>query len=402
MARVGFYNENEYRDYPFRTQTAPLDIAAYVHYSSSSSASSLSSGNSNSSAAVQLYDLPHELIVDFGAIMGVNSEYSDARGDFVYLYRLRRSGPYVLFEFRTTADVAKLQSLYFVRNLTDPEFKQDWAASQSNQYGDPLFPFITSSSASNPSSVSSSATFCDRATVCQEPAKQWDCGGDGCAVPLWEGFLITGRFEVLADMLADGDELVFAIGLWAIEPARVQNLNKSFVRSINLANRDRARYTPPPGCTSSASAYAQPLYLGKRCMQGDVAFQEGHNCLIRQDNNNNTLTFNGQVGAGAGEPCAEIPLYPDENPLDDSRYLGGGPACDEVIRTVNGKGGPSLRLLGGPGVRVYDSPTDASTIFVDADLSTFAVCLTQPLQPGDPCFESSSSSSSASSAGAGP
>lgn len=399
MARVGFYNENEYRDYPFRTQTAPLDIAAYVRYSSSSSASSVSAPSSSSAAAVPLYDLPSELIVDFGAIMGVASDYSDARGDFVYLYRLRRAGDYVLFEFRTTADSAKMQSLYFVRSLNDPEFKQDWAESQDNQSGDPTFPFSLSSSSVS-ASVSSSATFCDRETVCDAPTR-WKCGGPGCQEPRWEGFLITGRFEALADMLADGDELVFAIGLWAIEPARVQNLNKSFVQSINIANRDRARHTPPPGCGSSASAYAEVMYVNRLCMQGDIAFKEGFNCLIRQDNNNNTLTFNGQVGAGAGEPCEEVPLYPGETAPADSRYLGGGPACDETIRTVNGKGGPTLRLLGGPGVRVYDSPTDPSTVFVDANLNTFAVCLTPELQPGDPCYVSSSSSS-ASSAGAGP
>lgn len=397
MARVGFYNENEYRDYPFRTQTAPLDIAAYVQYSSSSSASI---AGSSSSSAVPLYDLPSELIVDFGAIMGVASDYSDARGDFVYLYRLRRSGGYVLFEFRTTADAAKTQSLYFVRSLTDPEFKQDWAESWSNQSGDPPFPFVDTSS-SIAQSVSSSAAFCDRDTVCDDQDRRWKCGGVGCQESVWEGFLITGRFEALADMLADGDELVFAIGLWAIEPARVQNLNKSFVQSLNIANRDRSRHTPPEGCDSASSAYPVVTYLGRRCLQGDISFKEGYNCLIRQDNTNNTLTFNGQVGAGAGEPCEEVPLYPGESPPADSRYLGGGPACDEIIRTINGKGGPALRLLGGPGVRVYDSPTDASTVFVDADLGTFAVCLTPELQPGDPCYVSSSSSS-ASSAGAGP
>ena len=401
MARVGFYNENEYRDYPFRTQTTPLDIAAAVQYSSSSS---LSASSLSSAAAMPLYDLPSELIVDFGAIMGVMSEYSDARGDFVYLYRLRRNGQYILFEFRTTAEAAKTQSLYFVRSLTDPEFKQDWAASRANQAGDPIFPFVVSSSSLS-SSMSSSATFCNRYTVCQELETKWDCDGDACQAPAWEGFLITGRFEELADMLADGDELVFAIGLWAVEPARIQNLNKSFVRSLNVGNRDRSRYTPPPGCDSSASATAEVLYVERLCLQGDIAFREGFNCLIRQDNTNNTLTFNGQVGAGAGEPCDEVPLYAGESPPANSRFLGGGPACDEIIRTVNGKGGPSLRLLGGPGVRVYDSPTDASTIFVDADLGTFAVCLTPALEPGDPCYvssSSSSSSSSASSAGVGP
>jgi hypothetical protein len=483
MARAGFYNENEYRDYPFLTQVEPLDIAATIERSSSSS--SLSSISSVSSAGpVPLLGLPHETIVDFGAIMAVDSRFKTA-DDFVWLRRIRRKDPYLLFEFRTTALNGQREKLVFYRHINDDEFKYSWAESIDVNEPD-NFPGASSSSFSS-SSSSCPAYTCDVLNVtnvggaateglyvrvarrtwrhvtedkiiwftkfstwavgdpdnpispdeeshavaseCVDPQDAtWDnievtcgslssssgssassnpfcdpetdtdvvlpCGGPGCDTPFWEGFLITGLFGELLDQLADGEQLIFVRGVWVIENARIQNLNNSYARSVNLGNFDRARVTPPENC-GSASAEVTEAYPNATCMQGHLQFREGFNCNIRQEDANNTLVITGAAGGGGyGYPCEEIPLYDGESAPMDSPFLSGGPACGEIVRTVSGKGGPAVRIYGGTGIRVYDAPANPSALFVDADLGDFALCLQTEPGPGDPCYVGSSSSSS--------
>lgn len=388
MARAGFYNENEYRDYPFLTQVEPLAVVATLENSSSSSASS------NSSASAQPYlDLPHETIVDFGAIMGVDSGFVTA-DDFVWLHRIRRKGDYLLFEFRTTAEDAELESLYFTRLITDAEFKYEWSESRSRFLPDP-FPDDSLSSSSVSSSLSSvsvyESPFC---TPGSDDGTGLHCGGPGCTTPKWEGYLITGLFAELADGLSDGEQIIFTRGVWVIEPARLQNLNNSYARSINLANFDRTHVTPPEVC-SSVSLGEVEVYVNALCLQGDIEFKEGYNCNIRQEAQTNSLVISGTVGGGEGIPCEEIELFPGELPPGDSPFLTGGPACGDTIRTISGKGGADIRIYGGAGVRVFDAPTDPSAIFVDTDLADFAICLQNEPQPGDPCYESSSSAGGA-------
>jgi len=399
MARAGFYNENEYRDYPFLTQVEPREIVAVVEAPSSSS-SSLSSASS--AAAQPLLDLPHETIVDFGAIMAVDSGFR-TNEDFIWLHRIRRQDPYLLFEFRTTAKYARNEALFFLRRIDDPEFTHEWAESISLLLPDP---FPTSSSSSLSSSISSSLSSASLSSLSSNPfcnaGMDGDtkllCGGPGCDAPKWEGFLITGLFSELLDTLATGEQIVFVQGVWVIEPARIQNLNNTFARSFNLANRDRTHVTPPEHC-SSVSANDGTIFANAVCLQGDLRFKEGYNCNIRQENQNNTIVISGAVGGGEGDPCEEIPLYDGEVPPFDSPFLSGGPACGEIIRTISGKGGPAVRIFGGSGVRVYDAPANPSAIFIDADLSDFALCLQTEPGPGDPCYVAPSSSSLSSAGG---
>lgn len=394
MARAGFYNDNEYRDYPFLTQTQPLDVTAVVTGSSSSlSLSSLSSQSSE--APVPLVGLPHESIVDFGAIMAVDSGFK-TKGDFVYLHRIYRKDPYLLFEFRNTATYAKSEKLVFIRHISASEFKYSWAESVPIEDPD-SFPESSSSSAATPPEAQSSSSSSISSYSCPfcPPAVDADtllpCGGPGCDTSKWEGFLITGMFGEILDTLAHGEEITFVTGVWVIEYARIQNLNNAYARSVNLGNIDRAHATPPEHCVA-ASETAVDVYPNAICMQGALQFREGYNCNIRQEDNNNAIVITGAVGGGgAGYPCDEIPLYDGETAPNDSPFLSGGPACGEVVRTISGKEGPAVRIYGGPGIRVYDSPEDPSALFVDADLGDFALCLQEELQPDDPCYVSSSS-----------
>lgn len=393
MARAGFYNENEYRDYPFLTQTEPKAVLATLETVGSSSSSSSSA---SSASAQPLNDLPHETIVDAGFIMGVDSGF-DVSADWVYLRRIRRMDPYLLFEFRTTASAAKAESLYFLRRIDDPEFTQQWSESLASTEPDPFPSSSSSSQADESSSLSgsslSSFPFCEPET---DDDQRLPCGGPGCDTPKWEGFLITGLFTDLLDQMADGEQLIFPAGLWIIEPARIQNLNNTYARSINLANTDRTRFSPPVEC-SSASLGVAPVYPNAVCMQGNLQFKEGYNCFIRQEDATSTLIIHGAVGGGEGQNCEEIPLFEGESAGADSPFLSGGPACGQVVKTINGKGNTRFRILGGPGVRVFDAPANPAALFIDADLHDFALCLQTDPQPGDPCYVSASSSMSSSS-----
>lgn len=305
MARPGFYNDNEYRDYPFLTRVKPREGT----------------------------DLPHEAIVDFGAIMGLDSEYAEP-DSYVYLHSIQRSGDALRYEFRTTAEGAADEALVFTRELADPEFKLQWA--DSTPIGALDRPY---------------------------------CFG----APKWEGFLVTGLFEELLLALPGDGELLFAETEWQIEPARIQSLIKTFLRSVSLANFPRTQVTVPQ-CESESEPPEEAI-VNATCMKGDLKFKEGYNCAIQQNTPTNTIIIGASVGGGSGSQCVEIPLYPGESPPPGSRYLTGGPSCGEIIKTVNGVGGRKIQLTSGPGFRVAVDARRAHTLTISMELGDFAACL---------------------------
>lgn len=314
MARAGWLNENEYRAYPFLHQPAPVAEA-----------------------------LPSQVIADFGAIMDADAGFSDELGHTVWLSQIRREGALLFFTFATDATDAVADTVTFVRDITDPEFTMEWA------------------DAGDVGSVS---------------------GAAGCDGAKWSAFLITGTFAELAVLLPGDGTLSYTAGFWTVEPAQIQNLAGTYVRSLNLANFPRVTATGCDGsssasasASSSSSAAESEIIVNARCLQSDREFEEGYNCSILQDDQNNTLIINGARGEGAGEPCEEVPLYEGETGPDGSPFLSGGPACREIVKTVNGKGGPQLRINAGPGFRVYSDPDNPNTLVVERRLDDFAVCL---------------------------
>jgi hypothetical protein len=353
MTRSGFYNQNLYRDYPFRSQGNPPERLR-----------SLSSESMISAASYSTEALPHEIIVDFGCIMGLDGNYVD-RWDWIYLFRITRDNPYLTFEFRTTANN---HALYFIRRIDDPEYRYEWSESRFKKDG-PAAPDISS----------------------------WASEGEwwyGCDAPsYWEGYLVTGKFDELLAMLPHGNAIYFDSGYQIIEPARVQNLKESYVRSFNLANRARTRALDAEQCLTifdsdgsslSQNSVAQDVkvYTGGACIQRDVALVEGYNCQIRQEDTTNTIVIGAGVGLGAGEACQEYPFYHSEFKSEGDPYYTGGPACHTILRTLNGVGGTQIRFVAGPGFNVRTSPDDPSTIIVDMTLEDFAICL-DPTTPSE-------------------
>jgi hypothetical protein len=299
MARAGFYNDNEYRQYPFVLKSK------YDHA-----------------------DLPTNLIVDCGFIMGLDSEFNSAV-DIVYLYCVRILADRYEFEFRTTAAGAAGHPLIFTR----PRGAESW-----------LNESVESASAED-------TTFCG-------------------TEPIWEGFMVSGHLAedagtATATLTFDQERVV--------EPALIQSLVKSYLRSINVANYGRAVIE---GCaTDPVSGTSRDIIVQTGCIQGAVAFTAGFNCEISQTDVSRTIMIAPLLGANANTPVAaelcehygELPLFDNELPpviqeatetLPEirSKFLSGGPACDELITSINGIGGPNVNINGGEGITITANP----------------------------------------------
>jgi hypothetical protein len=224
-------------------------------------------------------------------------------------------------------------------------------------------------------------------SVLEEPTPECPC--DPCeyeppdcsltSPPLWEGYMVSGSLDELAGYLSDCETIAGPI---PIEPATIQNMAGGFVQSVNVANADRTRATSADGCRDLCFEDQECVEdcIACNCVAGDVFFKEGYNSLIKQDTLRKTLTFSGQVGAGAGEPCSEIPICEEEKEvLANSPYistLSGGPTCGDVVMSINGVGGKYFTLSGGKGVDVIPYP-EFNRIIVDVNLQDLAIC------PGD-------------------
>ena len=125
---------------------------------------------------------------------------------------------------------------------------------------------------------------------------------------------MTGSLQELAELIPDGATVIYADGLWQIEPARIQSLTDSYLRAINLANTPRIVTDEEVDCVSSSisSRRQEEISVHDTCVHGPIWLQEGFNCRIRQDSGRNTLTISAGIGLGAGEPCEEVPLEETE------------------------------------------------------------------------------------------
>jgi len=320
--RAPFNNENEFRDYPFVLRTTPLRDG----WDGDDAYESLSL-----SADADWAPLPREAVCDFAAVMGIDVEYDEARNHYVWLHSIRRTGSRLLFEFRTNAPGAAGSALRFSRDTAvDPEFGIEWSESVD----------VTDEVDFSDSSTSYGSQDDDPCT-CRNQA-------------LWEGYMVSGRYEQLLELLADGDVVEYPQGLWTVEPAQIQSMRRTFVRSVSLANVGRTTVTDP--CDSLSSESEPSVHVYAKCLDGALAFREGYSTAIRQEDQRNTINVGAAVGAGAGLPCGEVPRYPGEVSPDGGRLLTGGPACDEIIQAVNGVTGRNPTIRGGTGVTIVPLP----------------------------------------------
>lgn len=295
MPRAGFYNDNEYRAYPFVYKTTPQNPA-----------------------------LPNACIVDCGIIMGLDSQYDETQ-HAVWLARASKSATTVTFELETDAPGAEGRPLVFTRTHDAVEWQTEHVVSTQAE--------------------------------------------KICAIePAWEGFLVTGVLTDFISAIPENVTIVFAADAYVIEPARIQSLVKSYLRSISLGNYSRVLALPSPECGGPVSIPERYVVVNKTCMHGDLRFKEGHNCEITQVDRNNEIIIGAAVGAGAGgnDICEEIKLFDDETPPAGSKLLSGGPACDEIVFTVNGVNyDGALQIVGGTGVAVKQDPNNEHGLIIE-------------------------------------
>lgn len=299
----GFYDDNRARSFPFVPGTTGLALGS----------------------PFALDQLPFPVLVDAGFYFGARSGFRPG-GDGAKLTRVSRSGSTLTFRFAAAA----LPALEFACPTTAPRYT-----------------YLAADSA--PPLASDDPSF-------------------ACAEPAWSGYLVVGDLAPLLAVLADAS---FAAGAVPVEPGLETSLDQSAVDVVSIANDDHTRATAPDGCPD----YVWPLalkatYVSARCAVAPgglrrLTFRAGYNLDIRQNDAQGEIVFTPRVGAGSGQPCGEIPLTADDGPPTGSSLFSGGPACGELIRSIQGIGGPDVQITGGQGVAVSaDAKTATITITI--------------------------------------
>lgn len=318
MSSPNFYNLNRNRAFPFLKGSVGIDTPAAGPFT--------------------MRQLPGEVIVDCGFVMGVEADYQDDIHT-VYLYRIRRDGDTFFFEFASDTDSLAGVTLVFTRQLGEEDYAMEH------------LDLLEASGGADSQSLA------------------------GYAPQAWSGYLVTGRLSALADRLAPGASVVRGDDDAVVEPALILNLAKSYLGSVSLANQDRTRITAVEGCDELVWENTAAYFVDAYCITGAIRWQEGYNCRIQQDNEENAIILKAEVGGGEGEPCAEIPLYSGEGPPLGglSSLLTGGYRCNEVLRSINGVGGPLFTLRPGLGVSITPNP-GTHRITIDVNMMGLAVC----------------------------
>lgn len=309
--------------------------------------------NTPPSGIFTLSALPSDVIVDCGFVMNPESGFDEGI-DLVFLYRITRLTTTVFeFEFRCTASRLLHAPLVFTREINDELFVTEFAESSTPEEAD------NSLAAAPPSSLSASL----------DPGE--------CSLPLWTGFMVSGNMLALSERVATGVSVTREDTETAIvETGLIQNLDRSRVVSINIANGDRTRALRPETCPPNTWAFQTgQIYVYATCLTGDIKFKPGYNLSVNQDTAGNNLTFSPAVGVGEGQPCEEIPLFSGETPPANASndLLAGDFYCNEVLRTINGLPGPTLALFGESGVSILSDVANHKLI-IDINLQDLLVC----------------------------
>lgn len=326
MAQQGFFDANRNRAFPFQDGTTARPIAG----------------------PLTLAQLADAVVVDCGFLVGPQTGF-DPAAHRVVLRRIRRSGPTFFFDFAADCPGLLGVDLTFTRDLGTPRYATEWADSG---------PIWGSASITGSASAEQAA---------------WDAGTH-CGEPLWSGYLVTGDLDPL-DLFLAGDGGVGRGDGAVVEPALVQSLVGSRVTALAVVNADRTRVAAAdPDCADPVWPHATGLnYINATCLRGEIRFRAGYNAVVRQVTADGSLVLGAAVGAGAGTPCGDVPLFPGETPPPGSALLDGSQRCNEVLRSINGIGGPLLQVSAGAGIQITADP-DTNALTIDVSMAGMAAC----------------------------
>ena len=321
MAALGFYNSNEYRNYPFQG-VAPILLPR-------------TGGGS--------VPLPQAAIVEMVCAIGPALPFTPGVNT-VYLETITNQAGTLLFDFRIDVPSGAQLALRFTRTAADREFATSWAQAVDATTGDLVLSL--------------------------EPS--------GCPDPvIFEGYLVTGLLADLFAALAPGQSLTGSNLLTPLEPVLARPAPPVVV-SLNLINQGRLMASTfacaDDGAAIAAAPVRRPPVIAGGCIQAPIVLVEGYNTQIQIDSRTGTIRLGATPGAGAGQATGELPLSPGEVPPAGSPYLDGGPGCGQVISRLNGLPGPQVELTGS-GVSITPHPFLKNRLVIDFTRRGQAACV---------------------------
>jgi hypothetical protein len=409
MSKLGFYNDNMFRAYPFVRENPIANEAAV-----------------------------DAAIVDAGFILGPEVRYN-SNTDKIFLSMVSYEGGSIIFGFsilrQCAGEYTDYGGIVFSQNAFAPEFSPARLEAETtklciNKFGDKDHP--------------------------PAPTTQVEID-EVIKDTVIDGFLITGNLETLRGLLAGGGTL--SIG-YRLEPARVQNLNNTRVSSICVSNVKRVVIPPcklaetcvdpfdvpepedKPPCIkfvvdNAATEQVTPIFIPaaptEECDRdaayqlvcddqlvfaenycvgcGSIKFVAGANIRLSQSTALNSITLTPGIAAGKttrdttlcdyngeipftekeavafaanededGKPLADAvpPFWKDiakedfadikppiymvadkEDPTNieaadilRSDYLSGGWTCKGLVTTINGVSAPNVNLIAGTNIQI--------------------------------------------------
>lgn len=195
---------------------------------------------------------------------------------------------------------------------------------------------------------------------------QW---GDNGSTGDWIGNLVIGDVKGLISSVGHYDHAV-------VEPARVINIGGATqAGAVYVYNRRRTQATTNQGCEQLVYPTALDDYI-YACgpLYREIRITGGYNTIASQSTDPAVITIqtDGFAKGELGASCEAIPMHHTEQPPSGRATLDGGLRCDEVIRSINGIGGPDIGIILGKGTSVTTDP-DNNQITIglsEADLNT--------------------------------
>jgi hypothetical protein len=258
-------------------------------------------------------DLPELGLMDAGFIMGIDTQF--VAGNHVTLYSIVRALGDITLVFRSDAAGAAGWEIRF-------EFSVDTPPGVSIQNGaNPI---------GNPTDIHNE---------------------------MISGYIVVGDLSALIALSLDTYVLDTSIGIRAhVEDGLLQNLNKTYVRTINLANDARRCLA---ACCEDNSIPATATFIAATNIVGDVKIKPGYSAIVEETAALNLISIGAIIGAGQGAACVDVLI--DEGGMRNDPDIHGVPqceSCDDLIRSINGvvfTNGKAL-LTGGPSTIIEADP----------------------------------------------
>lgn len=397
MSQVGFYNDNQYRDYPFIH--APRDAL--------------------------FYELAQDAIVDAGFTLGPSVLY-DPRQDSISLTSVAVEGMNLKYTFALfRGDIQ--------RRATDKPIDHTAKNGIEIVFSFPkdTLPFSTVYA---DFSFEIGDNVLDDLTFVYSPFQPAICRFDDTFAALKTftntaatGFLTIGNSATVIDDITRRGGFVSFDGVYAVEPANIHSAQKHYLNSVRVGNMPRVvvpecsdlplELPPEPEEEGEEELPPEPIFPRNSLLQSDIKFVAGANLRLAQNNTTNTITFTPFLGAGidssdtdlcdylgelpfteleafvftentanknlpyawkkaydevVGEDADKIKevyetlikaqgltIYVDENDEEvKSKYLSGGKTCAEAIYSINGLSGKNITIIAGPNVDITTGEND--------------------------------------------